>query len=480
MSISGSRDVPRVPVNQNEKISSLQKKHKTVEEVRTDSLKSKITIDLPPVSQKSDKISNPLASSQLYEYRSSRPSEIQSEIDSNFEKLAKLEDSGWGLFNGRSKYNLCGVDDHLLAKQLILQAYPARKEFVFMDIGAGNFSWSHALSDYINNEPQFPKDIQVKILSLRGEQNNEEKIIQTGVCEEHYLGEFPVENLLDTLEKQNFALGNKVDLIVSSWCFRHLVDPVGTLFQTFELLNPEGLMALDGFMFLNGNEPREALEKNSEMRMIQLISSITPQFLIKKPEDIGFNELIIQKPTQLPELKYSHIIKRELSPHYAIQFASSFEGLKREEVIVPDEKTIVYGSHKLYKHLKIKDLEWNTIQSPDINEYDETLGGTQLHQAIQEQNKEKVIELLDLGARTVVYNSKGYTPLAAAIMSGNLEIAEILLQKGANVKAGGPINNVLYVAFKTKNYEVVQLLVKYGTELNETQQNELDNFLNNI
>lgn len=478
MSVSGSGDVPRVPVNQNEKISSLKNKHKTtVEEEKTDSLKSKISIDLSPISQKSHKISNPLESSQLYKYRSSRPSEIQAEIDSNFEELAKLEDSGWGIFNGRSKYNLCGIDDHLLAKQLILQAYPARKEFVFIDIGAGNFSWGHALSDYINNEPQFPKDIQVKILSLRGEQNNGEKIVKKGVCEEHNLGEFPVENLLDSLEKQNFALGNKVDLIVSSWCFRHLVDPIGTLFQTFELLNPKGLMALDGFMFLNGNEPREDLEKNHEMRLIQLLASITPQFLMKKPEDIGFNELIIAKPTHLPELKYSHIIKRESSPHYAIQFASSFEGLKREEIIMP-EKGIIYGSRELYKNLKIKDLEWNTIQSPDINKYDEVLGETQLHQAIQKQDKERVTQLLDLGARTSVYDNNGFTPLASAIRSGNLEIVEDLLRHGAKGKAGSRIGNGLYVAFNTKNYEAVQLLVKYGTELDERQQKELDNFLN--
>lgn len=55
---------------------------------------------------------------------------------------------------------------------------------------------------------------------------------------------------LETLKKiKSFNLPESFDYATSSWCFRHLTDPVGTLVQTHNILNPKGgMLHADGFL----------------------------------------------------------------------------------------------------------------------------------------------------------------------------------------------------------------------------------------
>jgi hypothetical protein len=46
-------------------------------------------------------------------------------------------------------------------------------------------------------------------------------------------------------------LENNVDLIVSRFSLRHMIDPIGTMLQAYDLLKPNtGLILTDDFSFL--------------------------------------------------------------------------------------------------------------------------------------------------------------------------------------------------------------------------------------
>ena len=77
--------------------------------------------------------------------------------------------------------------------------------------------------------------------------------------------QFKIENISDELAKRGFNLENKVDLVVSNWTLRHLVDPFGTLKQIYGFLTPTGGKFLsNGFLF-KFSELNEKLESESSL-----------------------------------------------------------------------------------------------------------------------------------------------------------------------------------------------------------------------
>ena len=105
---------------------------------------------------------------------------------------------------------------------------PSCKDFYALDIGAGNYQWGRKLAQYLNAKTNLPKDVTRHIIGIRGETNLDEAVTKVGQCTLYEFGQFQVETLSDEFTKQGLQLANKVDLVVSSRCFRHLVDPVGT------------------------------------------------------------------------------------------------------------------------------------------------------------------------------------------------------------------------------------------------------------
>lgn len=181
-----------------------------------------------------------------------RPMDIKLKVNAAFTALTKQLHSSWGLYNGRPFYLPGIIDDCLIIEKLLLQGIDrGQTEFIFVDIGAGNFSWGRAIAGFINDHPIIFKKIKkVDIFSLRGEKNLDKPIIERGVCILYEYGSFAIENLIDEFIDKKMDLTNKVDLIISSWCFRHLVDPVGTLMQSYELLKATtGLLIIDSFNF---------------------------------------------------------------------------------------------------------------------------------------------------------------------------------------------------------------------------------------
>ena len=104
---------------------------------------------------------------------------------------------------------------------------------------------------------------------------------------------------------------------------------------------------------------------------------------------------------------------------------------------------------------------------PNLVDARTLMGKTALHLAVEAGNTNMVAFLLDAGADA---NARGdsVTPLHSAALNGNVEIAELLLGRGAAVDATGFRHNdtPLQVAALHGNADVVRLLLANGADLN--------------
>ncbi|WP_281986936.1 ankyrin repeat domain-containing protein [Aquimarina aggregata] len=96
------------------------------------------------------------------------------------------------------------------------------------------------------------------------------------------------------------------------------------------------------------------------------------------------------------------------------------------------------------------------------------------HEAIVCGQKETVKDYLDKNPSTLVntYSSDGFTPLSLAAFFNQTEIAKLLLKLGAdpNISAINPSKvNALHSAVAKENYDLCQLIIKKGVDVNATQ-----------
>jgi ankyrin repeat protein len=94
-----------------------------------------------------------------------------------------------------------------------------------------------------------------------------------------------------------------------------------------------------------------------------------------------------------------------------------------------------------------------------------------LHKAAREGDADRVRELLDAGADVNVRNADKqrlqYTPLHWATYYGHLEIAAILISRGADLDAEAPTYSTpLYLAAEQGHPKVVEFLISKGAEVN--------------
>jgi len=250
-----------------------------------------------------------LAISELNLNWAQRPKSLQQGIDQAYRRICSNRRSQWGFHNGASDYDLAGISDELLIKKTLLKLMKqGQRKFVFLDIAAGNFNWGKNMSNFLNSDPLFKNDIEVTIYSIRGERCLGVRKIQQGICTHYTLGSFKVENLIDEFNTQGRNLLNQVDLIVSSWCFRHLVDPTGTLLQAYELLKPgTGLITVDGFFL---ETTYSDYTEDSKLNLKKLFSSFQAPFYIRANRDgYRLDIFVMQKsdsPYQIPLNYKSH------------------------------------------------------------------------------------------------------------------------------------------------------------------------------
>lgn len=239
-----------------------------------------------------------------------RPADVKAAINNAYEVINRYSSSQWGCYNGDQEYSIAGISDHLVIEKMILaRLNRGQTQFVLMDIGAGDFVWGRSAANFINNHVLFNTKIKVSIYSLRGEQNNNANVTQKGICTLFEYGSFKIENLIEEFSRRGDNLIDNVDLIVSAWCFTHLVDPTGTLLQAYELLRPKtGMIFIDGFSLeTHGNSDKTHTRKN----IIDLVSSFQAPFF-RKYDDCNhrLDCFVMQKSDTEPHIPLTYIKAR--------------------------------------------------------------------------------------------------------------------------------------------------------------------------
>ena len=240
-----------------------------------------------------------------------RPEEVKQAIGNAFQSLSALKNSTWS-HNGETSYKILGINERLLLQDLI-QKMPEEKVFTVVDLGAGDFTFAKTIAKFIReNKSLLLPDQKVHIISVRGEANLEEDTIDEDCAIRTNLGQFEIENLQEAFTNKLSNLKNKVDLVVSSWTFRHLVDPVGTLTQTIDLLKPKtGHLLMDGFFALEKND--QTLDKDSANLNLQKVLTKLQVPVILSYEDSILAQFALKRPSSNPcslSLAYADTLKR--------------------------------------------------------------------------------------------------------------------------------------------------------------------------
>ncbi|KTD05237.1 hypothetical protein OQJ19_09120 [Fluoribacter gormanii] len=281
-----------------------------------------------------------------------RPQEIKSKITEAWDNLANHPNDLW-VYSGSSHYYLCGVDEFLLIKNII-KNNPERKEFYLLDIGAGDFSLSSYLTEQINDSQEIPKDIEINIIGIRGENYEGPELEKIGICNLYKFGRFQIENLTDEFKLRNLPLTQKVDVILSRWTFIHLVDGVGTLLQAYNLLKPfTGILLADGCYYLRNNKnPSDYVPED----MWHLLIELEVPFLIR-PYDLGgsLDQFLIRRKDdrecELP-YRYTNIQPISKSSQSYSGYVVSFETPR--DIILDDsnmKRCQLSGDKELYGYI---------------------------------------------------------------------------------------------------------------------------------
>lgn len=172
-----------------------------------------------------------------------RPKSVQNVVDEVFEDVKN--ESTW-YKNGSYQYGLFYTKDE---KFVDLVVSGGKKDVYIMDVGCGQGDWGHHIKEYLEKKYK-DTNITFHIFSLTGGEECSEETSQSDKVILHQLNQFKIENIDEELKKRGFDLENKVDLIVSRWTLRHLVDPFGTLDKMYGLLtSSRGKIVSNGFLF---------------------------------------------------------------------------------------------------------------------------------------------------------------------------------------------------------------------------------------
>ncbi len=178
-----------------------------------------------------------------------RPLQIQAAVDKAFEKNKTKNGTEWCCNGSGTSCGLLEIDDELMLKYLSSDNHD-QKEVYIIDVGCGVGRWGQHAMKVLQSEACKNSGKKFHIFSITGGKECEE-IIQNQDCVTLYqLNQFKIENIDQELSQKGFELKEKVDLIVSNWTLRHLVDPFGTLKRMYTLLTPlKGMLLCNGFLF---------------------------------------------------------------------------------------------------------------------------------------------------------------------------------------------------------------------------------------
>lgn len=406
-----------------------------------------------------------------------RTPEINHSISRAFKAIVSDTNSSWGLYNGSNIYAIGGVKEHKLMRKLIREAPPENKDFYALDIGAGNYQWGRELAKYLNAKKDIPKDVTIHIIGIRGETNLDKAVTELGCCRLYEFGQFKIERLIDEFQLRGLQLANKVDLVISRWCFRHLVDPVGTFTQAYDLLRPKtGHLLLDGFFFLHADEKIDDKSLNAKARMIQLCLETRAPFLTRRYDDDGsLDHFMLRKPdAHSCRLQKQYLrIENLWGWQNGSKTITRFKELKENGVVVTPVTQLLWkgeyrGDKDMYERLRQNgllhrsDLAWGPLQDKDNDKKKPPF-----HIAIANGDEEAIDRCLKEGCDINESDDTGATPLYVAIKHNNYKLFSHLLQRGAQTKLfAGECTPLHFAAQYDSNGRFVADLIKAGADVN--------------
>lgn len=342
-----------------------------------------------------------------------RPESVKQAIAQAYENLGKLSSSTWTFNGDKSTYDLMDIDEYALLKSMILSAYPEQKIFNVLDVGAGNFTVNSKLLEKLQSDNSIPTDVWVHLIGVRAEglsDDSEEintrktagffrhaeptksfRVKTAGHFTQYDIGQFQIENMIpefERLRREGFPIElstAQIDLCLSRFTLIHLVDPLGTFLQIYELLKPgKGRLLSDGFYFslpdeddprLPGKSDNYLLESGffnyeikANMNLYWLLNVLHIPFLMNGISQSGsLNQFIIQKPNQKPlwaPLSYTglkrHPTYLSRTPNVMASFRKLSHDMTINDVYVQLNNNVT-GSAELFNELK-KDV-FNTRPS---------------------------------------------------------------------------------------------------------------------
>lgn len=294
-----------------------------------------------------------------------RPQQIKEKIDESYENLAKSPASRWS-FNGREKYHLLYVDHTKLALYLIQRAKD-QQEFFFVDIGAGDFQWGDHLAKVINASKNIQAGMKIHIIGIRAEKYQEPEKKTEGKCTLYKMGHFKIETLEEIFPARGLKLEKRLDMIVTSCTLRHLVNPLGTLTQAYNLLRSGGFIFFDNFYL--GYE--DSCDNDLEMENFNILSNMTRllisahrSFLIKPNHEGELFTNVVMRKTEKPlraPVQYSFLRGIPLKPlcYSGVRVIFKYKGMPsfkdRADSMKDDDESLplrLYGDSDLYKFFK--------------------------------------------------------------------------------------------------------------------------------
>jgi len=181
---------------------------------------------------------------------STRPPEVQEMIDQVFNKLVKRGVSDWEHNGENGFYHLLNFKETDVIAQRIEKTWQKNKTLYFIDLGAGRFGWVDAVRGFLRRE-YADSSHQFHVIGVTAEGETFDKRNVEGNITTHKISGFKLENILESFEKLGLNLENSVQHIVCSWTLQHLVDPLGTLEQSYNLLDRGGFLFGTGFIPAN-------------------------------------------------------------------------------------------------------------------------------------------------------------------------------------------------------------------------------------
>ncbi len=408
-----------------------------------------------------------------------RPQVVQNAIAGAFFSLKQLSKSAWGAYNGREGYEICSINDYGFMESLIREAPLSQTHFYAMDIGAGNFQWGEGLAKHLNTLKDLREDITVHIISLRGESNHGEKQVKKKNCIIYNLGAFAIEKLEKNLKQNDLYLTGKLDLIVTRWCFRHLVDPLGTFAQAYRLLRPKtGHFFGDGFVTLMDKQNTDEPEWLDNFNMLDVLRATRGSFLMQS-YDRGNRFVVRMEDASFypPSFLYdggilSNLEKYQIGSQCVTKFQSIKSG-KKSPIVSMSDHDLLLGNRKLFQDLYIKGVVENSSRWFPLEKEGNPYYVSDLHRVVMRGDIHGVKESLStshIDEPTALTRS---TALVLATKKQHYPLAKRLLELGANPKLSDKQGNgPLHHAVKADSAQAfIELLLEYGADLNQRNLN---------